>query len=142
MRMSDDGRKRLEAREGLRLKAYRDVVGVWTIGVGHTAAAGAPSPKEGMTITAAEADDIFKRDLVQYEDAVSEAVKVPLNQNQFDALVSLTFNIGVGAFKRSSVVKRLNAGDYDGAAKAFMLWSKPAQIIGRRASEMLQFKKG
>lgn len=140
--MSDHGRHLLEAREGVRLKAYRDVVGVWTIGVGHTAAAGAPAPKVGMTITAEEADAIFRRDLVQYEQAVSSAVSVPLSQGQYDALVSLTFNIGVGAFKKSTVLRRLNAGDYAGAAQAFMMWRKPPQIIGRRQGEMNQFLRG
>jgi len=140
--MSDAGRNLLEAREGVRLKAYKDVVGVWTIGVGHTAAAGNPTPKAGMTITASEADEIFKRDLVQYEDAVSSAVKVGIGQDQYDALVSLTFNIGIGAFKKSTVLRKLNAGDYAGAAQAFMMWRKPPQIIGRRTGEMKQFLKG
>jgi len=140
--MSDQGRHLLEGREGVRLKAYRDVVGVWTIGIGHTAAAGEPAPKAGMTITAEQADAIFERDLVQYEEAVSSAVKVAISQTQFDALVSLTFNIGIGAFKKSTVLRKLNAGDYAGAAQAFLLWRKPPQIIGRRTSEMKQFQRG
>jgi GH24 family phage-related lysozyme (muramidase) len=140
MRMSDEGRKRLTQREGVRLKAYRDSVGIWTIGIGHTAAAGPPSPAPGMTITAKECDEIFRRDLVQYEDAVNKAVKVPLAQHQFDACVSFCYNIGTGGFARSTVVKRINAGDMEGAAKAFMMWVTPPEITGRRQSEVAQFK--
>lgn len=140
MRMSDEGRKRLTAREGVRLKAYRDSVGVLTIGIGHTSAAGPPDVVPGLTITAKECDQIFRRDLVQYEDAVNRAVKVPLAQHQFDACVSFCYNIGTGGFTRSTVVKRINAGDMDGAAKAFMMWVTPPEITGRRQSEVAQFK--
>lgn len=139
MKMSADGRRRLAVREGVRLKAYKDTVGVWTIGVGHTSAAGPPTVTPGLTITKEECDEIFARDLVQYERAVARAVKVTLAQNQFDALVSLCFNIGTGGFAKSSVVKRLNAGDTAGAADAFLLWNKPKEIIGRRRTERKQF---
>lgn len=142
MRMSKAGRKTLTIREGVRLKAYRDSVGVWTIGVGHTSAAGPPKVVPGLTITAEECDEIFSRDLVQYEKAVESAIKVPITQTEFDALVSFCFNIGTGGFKRSTVAKRLNAGDRAGAAKAFLMWNKPKEIIGRRTGEMLQFISG
>jgi lysozyme len=139
MRMSDAGRKKLMDREGVRLMAYQDVVGVWTIGVGHTAAAGPPAPKAGMRISQADCDDIFSRDLIKYENAVKAAVRVPLNQGEFDALVSLCFNIGTGAFATSTVVRRLNAGDKVGAASAIMMWKIPAAIINRRKQEYRQF---
>jgi lysozyme len=139
LRMSADGRARLMQREGVRTRAYRDSVGVWTIGVGHTAAAGPPAPKPGMVITRAEVDALLTRDIVKYEEAVNDAVRVPLSQGQFDALVSFCFNIGIGGFKRSSVVKRLNRRDYKGAADAFMMWIKPPEIRGRRESERQQF---
>lgn len=142
MKMSAEGRRKLTIREGVRLKAYKDSVGVWTIGVGHTSAAGDPKVTPGLTITQAECDEIFARDLVQYERAVDKAVKVPLSQKQFDALVSLCFNIGTGGFARSSVVKRLNAGDTVGAADAFLLWNKPPEIMGRRRGERKQFLEG
>lgn len=142
MKTSAAGRKTLEAREGVRLKAYRDSVGVWTIGVGHTAAAGAPVPKAGLTITADECDAIFARDLVKYEKTVNDSVKVPITQTEFDALVSLCFNIGQGGFAKSTVVRRLNVGDRAGAAAAFMMWRKPKEIIGRRTGEMKQFLSG
>lgn len=139
MKMSADGRKRLIAREGKKLRAYKDSAGVWTIGVGHTTAAGAPTVIAGLTITDAECDQILARDLVQYEDAVNRAVTAKLNQNQFDALCSFCFNIGTGGFTRSTVVKCLNAGDAVGAADALLMWNKPPEIMGRRRSERAQF---
>jgi lysozyme len=138
-KVSDIGRAKLKAREGTKLVSYKDSVGVWTVGVGHTAACGAPIPGPGVRITAAEADACLKRDLAKFEGAVNRAVKVPLADHEFDALVSLCFNIGEGAFARSTVVKKLNAGDKPGAAKAIMLWNKPPEIIGRRKSEQVQF---
>jgi lysozyme len=139
MRMSADGRKRLMQREGVRLVAYKDTVGVWTVGVGHSAAAGPPIPKRGMVITMAECEAIFARDLRKYEDAVNANVRAPLTQGEFDALVSLCFNIGPGAFKTSSVVKKLNMNDRAGAARAILLWNKPPEIQGRRKTEYQQF---
>lgn len=139
LKMSEDGRGKLISREGRRLLAYLDSVGVWTIGVGHTAHAGPPVPKKGMTITAQECDEIFARDLVAYENAVATSVKVPLAQGEFDALVSLCFNIGQGAFRTSTIVRRLNSGDYEGAAEAIMMWKIPPEIIGRRKTEYRQF---
>lgn len=139
LKMSADGRGRLTSREGVRLTAYVDSVGVLTIGIGHTAHAGPPIPKKGMTITAQECDEIFARDLIAYENAVNNSVKVPLAQGEFDALVSLCFNIGQGAFRSSTIVKRLNVGDYEGAAAAIMMWKIPPEIIGRRTQEYRQF---
>lgn len=142
MRTSPAGRKALKGREGERLNAYQDSVGVWTIGVGHTSAAGLPKVTPTLKITRAEQDEILSRDLVMFEDAVNAAVKVALTQNQFDALVSLAFNIGIGAFRRSTVVRHLKAGDYEAAAEAFLLWNKPPEIMGRRRSERKQFLSG
>lgn len=140
MRMSDQGRAMLTRREGVRLKAYLDSVGVWTIGIGHTSMAGPPTVTKDLTITRDECDAIFRRDLAQYENAVNKAVNRPLAQNQFDACVSLCYNIGTGGFARSSAVRAINAGDMDGAAKAFMMWVKPPEITGRRKTEVTQFK--
>lgn len=137
MRMSLRGRQRLTDREGKRLKAYPDTVGVWTIGVGHTAAAGPPVPKAGMVITAQECDDILSRDLVHYEDLINKAVKVPLADHEFDALVSIVFN--VESFAKSTAIKLLNKGDRAGCAAHIMDWRKPPEIIGRRHTEQSQF---
>jgi lysozyme len=144
MRTSTTGRAKLAAREGVRLRAYRCSAGVLTIGVGHTSAAGAPAVTPGMVITKAECDAIFARDLVKYEAAVTRAVKVSLSASEFDSLVSLCYNIGPGAFARSAVVRRLNAGDRRGAADAFLAWNKGGGrvlpgLVTRRRSERVQF---
>ena len=139
MRMSADGRARLMRREGVETKAYRDTKGILTIGVGHTAAAGEPRPLPGMEITLEQAEHILMLDLRPVQDVINDIVTVPLTQGQFDALASLTFNIGLGGFKKSTIVRRLNAGDYRGAADAFMMWNKPPEIRGRRESERQQF---
>lgn len=142
-KVSPWGRALIAQREGNKLKAYRDSVGIWTIGVGHTAAAGDPKPHASMTITAAESDAILTRDLAQFEWAVEKAVTVPLEQHEFDALVSLCFNIGAGAFAKSSLVKKLNAGDRAGAANAFLTWSRAGKsktiLLPRRQAERKQF---
>jgi lysozyme len=144
MRVSAKGRKEIIAHEGKRLQAYLDGGGVWTIGVGHTAFRGPPKPVKGMVITDQECDDILANDLVHFENKVNEIVKVDLNQNQFDALVSLCFNIGEGAFAKSTLVRKLNAGDYAGAADQFMVWNKDngktvQGLTNRRAKEKALF---
>lgn len=139
MALTAIGRAALVAREALKTRAYRDSVGVWTIGVGHTSMAGLPKVTAGLTITEAEALEIFSRDLVKYEATVDQAVKVPLADHERDALVSICFNIGQGAFAKSTFVKRLNAGDRAGCAEAIMSWKKPAAIISRRTGERDQF---
>lgn len=139
---SPAGIKALADREGRRLTAYRDTKGVLTIGVGHTSSAGPPTVYEGLTISNMQCDEIFARDLAKYEFTVDEVIKRPITQDQFDALVSLCYNIGQSGFAGSTVVKRINSGDMYGAAEAFMLWNKPPEIIGRRNSERLQFLKG
>jgi lysozyme len=142
MKTSPAGRKALIQREGVRLKSYRDSVGVLTIGVGHTSMAGPPEVTPGLIISDAECDEIFARDLIKYETAVNDAIDDDvddLTPNQFDACVSLCYNIGPGAFAGSSVVRAINAGDLDAAAADFMKWDKPPEIIGRRRTEMHQF---
>lgn len=141
---SPAGRKKISDREGNILKAYYDGGGVLTIGVGHTSAAGAPKVIEGMKITAAESDEILSRDLKAVEKQVTDAVKVKLNQNQFDALVSLVFNIGPTAFGKSTLLKNLNAGNYQAAADQFLVWNKDNGkvvdgLVSRRKSERQQF---
>lgn len=139
MKMSDTGRALLIKREGFRTRAYRDSVGVWTIGVGHTSAAGAPQVTPGLSISKDEVSRILARDLQQFEYVVEMGVTVELTQGQFDALVSFCFNIGITGFRKSTVLRRLNAGNYCGAADALMMWCKPKEITMRRASERAQF---
>ncbi|WP_419952332.1 lysozyme [Methylobacterium sp.] len=140
MEMSPIGRAALLAREGERLTAYKDSVGVWTISVGITSASGLIKVTPGLTITKAQSDALFAKGVAQYAGPVSAAVKVPLADHQFDALVSLCFNIGAPSFAKSTVVRRLNAGDYAGAAEAILMWNKPAVIIPRRQAEYDQFR--
>ncbi|GAB5471887.1 MAG: hypothetical protein Kilf2KO_49170 [Rhodospirillales bacterium] len=117
--------------EGLRLQAYRDPAGVWTVGYGHTTAAGAPKVTPGMTVTEAEAEAVLRRDLATFEARVARLVSVALNDNEFAALVSLCFNIGATAFAGSTCLRRLNAGDRKGAAEALTRWTK-ATVAGRK----------
>ena len=120
--------------EGKRNKAYKDTKGLWTIGVGHLI-----RPGEEHLITATlsdeEVEELLRSDLKWCSEAVESAVKVPLQQAQFDALYSLCFNIGGTAFKNSTVVRRLNAGDMKGAADAILMWNKPAVLEKRRKRE-------
>ena len=133
MRTSVAGRAAIKRREGERLSAYKDSVGIWTIGVGHTTAAGPPTVTAGMKITAQQSDEILARDLADVENDVSASVKVPINQNQFDALASLHFNIGPGSFRSSTLLRKLNAKDYAGAADQFLVWNK-GTIDGKRVA--------
>ena len=114
MSLSQSGLNLIKSHEGLRTTAYQDPVGVWTIGYGHTGTA-----KPGQKITEAQAEQLLRQDVGWAQDAVRKNVKVPLTQGQFDALVSFTFNLGAGALGRSTLLKKLNAGDYAGAQAEF-----------------------
>ena len=126
--------------EGKRLNAYDDGVGVWTIGFGTTVYPNGIKVKKGDTCTEAQAKDYMAHDLKKFESAVNNAVKIPLNQNQFDALVSLAYNIGTDAFSKSTLVKKLNANDIRGAADQFDVWvnaggKRMQGLVNRRAKE-------
>lgn len=150
MQTSSKGRGAIARREGTVLTAYLDSAGIWTIGTGHTSAAGEPKVTKGMKITAMYADKILSNDLAAVEKSVKSAVKVPLNQNEFDALVSLCFNIGGTAFRKSTLVRKLNAGDRKGAADQFAVWNKVTVngkkvaikgLTARRQDERYQFSQ-
>ena len=147
MQTNAEGLSLIKIFEGLRLKAYKDPVGILTIGYGHTSAAGAPEVKLGMVITREEAEAMLRRDLVTYEKAVADAVKVTLTSNQNSACVSLCYNIGPGNFKKSSVLRFINQGRFDDAADAFLLWNRAggkilSGLVKRRAAEAALFIKG
>lgn len=134
----------IKSFEGLRLKAYKDPIGIWTIGYGHTSAAGPPKVVPGLTITADEAGDILAADLTDYEAAVTQAIKRFANENQFAAMVSLCYNIGPGNFRKSSVCRHFNDGQPAKAASAFLMWNKAGGkvlpgLTRRRAAEMALF---
>lgn len=140
------GRAFIQKWEGCRLDAYKDGAGVWTIGYGHTSMAGPPKVVPGLRITMAEADAILARDLGRYEAGVSKAVTRVPSQQQFDAMVSLCYNIGEGAFARSSVVRHFNSGDMDKAVASFALFRKSGGkvvqgLVNRRAAEAALFRK-
>lgn len=132
--------------EGLRLKAYDDGVGVWTIGFGTTKYPNGIRVKKGDTCTLGQAKAYMQNDLKSFEQTVNNTVKVPLNQNQFDALVSLAYNIGSTAFKNSTLVRQLNEGNYKAAANQFNVWvnaggKRMQGLVNRRAAERTLFLK-
>jgi len=139
MQTSSAGRAAIMQREGVRNKAYRDSRGIFTIGVGHVTPP--PNFTRWSTWTNAQVDAALSSDLRRFETAVNDSVKVPMTQNEFDACVSLAYNIGSDGFAGSSVVHHLNNGDRVGAAKAFLMWEKPAALAGRRQGERAQFLK-
>ena len=135
MKTSNRGIELLIKFEGFRGEAYRDVVGVVTIGFGFTSGV-----KMGDKMTLAEARDRLKREIVEYEQGVLAACTRKPNQNQFDAFVCFAFNVGVAGFRKSSVLKAHNRGDYQAAARAFGLWNKAGGkvftgLTRRRAAE-------
>lgn len=145
MKTSRNGVSAIRQREGCKLVAYLDDAGIWTIGVGHVMKPGDPH-----VITEAQADTFLTRDLWSAEIAVNTYVKVPLDQNEFDALVSLVFNIGAQEFLNSTALHKLNENDRAGAAEAFLLFNKVRDpktkklvidqgLVNRRATEKVQF---
>ncbi len=132
MKTSADGIDFITHEEGCRLAAYQDMVGVWTIGVGHTGR---------------DADALLQHDLRHFEESVNRATHVPqITQGQFDAMVSLAFNVGAAGFEASTLVKKFNSGDVRGAGCEFVRWSKAGghpsdALLARRAREMWMFCK-
>lgn len=140
--------------EGLRLNAYRDTAGVWTIGYGSTRYADGRAVKPGDKLASeAEAIALMKETLAPYEATVRKNVKVPLSQGRYNSLVSFSYNEGAGALPASTLLKKLNAGDYAGAADQFLVWNKITDphtgqkvvsptLSARRAKERALFLKG
>ncbi|NJO98632.1 MAG: lysozyme [Pleurocapsa sp. CRU_1_2] len=121
--------------EGCRIKAYRCPAGIWTIGYGHTGTA-----KPGMCISYDKAEELLKQDLQRFEKAVQTLVRVPLNQNQFDALVSFTYNVGAKAFGDSTLLSLLNQKKYLACAEQLLRWTKAGKVtlkglVDRRTEE-------
>ena len=140
MHTSQKGLDLIKSFEGLRLSAYKDVVGVVTIGYGTTSGV-----KMGDTITKERAEELLREDVRRFEGYVGRLVKVPLTQGQYDALVSFAYNLGPGALERSTLLDQLNRGDYDGAAEQFGRWVKAggrtlAGLVRRRKAERALFE--
>ena len=120
MRINQAGFELIKRFEGEWLTSYLCPAGVWTIGFGHTGS----DVRPGMSITHAQAEEMLERDISRFEDGVARAVTVPISGNQFSALVSFAFNVGLGAIRRSTLLRKLNSGDSAGAAHEFLRWDK------------------
>jgi len=141
MNLSREGAMELIGHEGIVLTRYRDSVNVWTIGVGHTRAAGPPDPETFLKeLTLPQAFGLFEADVRRYVTSVNDVLKVKVTQTQFDALVSFHYN--TGAIGRATLVRRLNAGDIEEATAGFMAWNKPPEVTKRRAKERDLFATG
>jgi lysozyme len=145
VKTSQDGINLIKFFEGLRTKAYLDSVGIPTIGYGHT-----KGVKLGMMITETKAEELLKKDLEYFENKVLDLVKVNLLQNQFDALVSFTFNLGEGSLKKSTLLKKLNSTvffrkeELESIANEFLKWNKAGGkvltgLTKRRIAEKMMF---
>ncbi len=139
---SDQGLALTKEFEGLQLKAYQDQGGVWTIGYGHTG----PNVHGGLVLTSDQADQLLESDVAASVTAVNRAVTVELEQYQFDALVDFVFNLGATSLLTSTLLKRVNAGDFNNAAPQFLLWDHcKGQVIPgllrRRQAEMSMFQQ-
>ncbi|QEE11960.1 lysozyme [Bartonella krasnovii] len=146
-KISREGLELIKQWEGLRLEAYRDLACIWTIGYGHTNNAGTPLVKKGMRITKEEAEKILCEDLKQFEKTVEESVTVSLTDNQFAALVSFCYNVGTKAFCKSTLLKKLNQGDYEAVPGELQKWNKVGGkpfigLVNRRAAEAGLWVKG
>jgi lysozyme len=137
MKINDKGLALIKRSEGLRLDSYRDAVGIATVGFGHTG----PDVRIPMTITPGEAERLLHQDLARFENGVTNCLAgCPTNSDQFSAMVSLSYNIGLGNFATSTVLKRHKLGQYAGAANAFLLWNKAGSrvlpgLVKRREEE-------
>ena len=126
--------------EGLQLHAYPDVIDVWTIGYGHTG----PDVHPGLIITEAQAETLLAQDLTRFELGVTNLVRAPLNDNQFAALVSFSYNLGLGNLQSSTLLRLLNQGEYAAAATQFPRWDRAgghevAGLLTRRRAEQALF---
>lgn len=143
MQISPNGISKLKSEEGEKLTGYKDSRGIPTLGVGHTGTVDGKPVAVGMVITKEKSTELLLNDLKWVEKSIADNVKVPLYQNQYDALCSLIFNIGASAFAGSTVLKKLNVKDYSGAADAFLMWKKAGKdlniLLPRRQRERVLF---
>jgi len=141
MNLGYKGTDLLKFYEGCKLVAYQDSVGVWTIGYGHT-----KGVYEGMTITQEQAEQMLLDELKEYESYIDDLVTVPLNQNQFDALVVWVYNLGPTNFRKSTLLKELNNGNYQAVPIEIKRWNKAGGqvlegLIKRRKAEANLFSE-
>ncbi len=146
MKITEEGLALIREAEGFRGTAYGDATGIWTIGFGHTAMAGAPVVTTGLQITRDEAEKILARDVEQFSRGVTRELVQPVNDDQFSALVSFAYNVGLENFRKSSVLKAVNTQDFDAVPRRLQLWVKAGGkvlpgLINRRAAEATLFMK-
>ena len=145
MKVSDKCINMIKHHEGFVRKPYQDPIGLWTVGVGHLIGDGKKLPKEwNKEFTDEEVDNILCEDLERFEIGIQRLTKVSLTQSQFDALVSFSFNVGLGNFQSSTLRSKLNRGDYEGASNEFPKWRKAGGkilpgLVKRRADERALF---
>ena len=140
MKISLEGLSLIKIFEGCKLEAYKCSAGVWTIGYGHTTGV-----KEGDVCTQEEAEKLLRGDIFKFEEYVQDSVKVDLDQSQFDALVAWTFNLGPGNLRSSTMLKKLNNGEYESVPFEMRRWNKAGGktldgLIRRRQAESLLFE--
>ena len=143
MNVSENGIRLVKHFEGCELKAYKCPAGILTIGYGHTGAGVSP----GLVIDQARADMLLQSDLAEFAEGVSKLVRVNITQGQFDALISFSYNCGLNNLRTSTLLRKLNAGDYAGAADEFLRWNRAGkQVLGgltrRRKAERELFLTG
>ncbi|WP_455475499.1 lysozyme [Bartonella sp. B17] len=146
-KISKEGLALIKQWEGLRLQSYQDATGLWTIGYGHTSNSGKPFVHKNMNITEKVAEDILFQDLKQFEKAIEQAVVVPLTNEQFVALVSFCYNVGTIAFCNSTLLRKLNKGDYEAVPFELQRWTQAGGkrlqgLVNRRAAEAGLWAKG
>ncbi|WP_019219873.1 lysozyme [Bartonella florencae] len=146
-RISKEGFALIKKWEELHLSAYKNPNGEWVIGYGHTNAYGVPEIHKDMKITETEAEKILHQDLKQFEHVVEKTVNVPLNNEQFAALVSFCYNIGTEAFRNSTLLKKLNKGNYEVVPTELLKWTRVGGkrlqgLVNRRAAEVGLWAQG
>jgi lysozyme len=140
MKMTGEGLALIKRFEGFGAKAYRDAVGVWTIGYGHTSMAGEPKVAPGMVVSEEEATAILTRDVDLFARGVADVVTAQISDAQFSALVSFAYNVGLGNFRSSSVLRAVNARDFNAVPRRLQMWNKAGGrvlpgLVKRRAAE-------
>ena len=141
MRVSDKAIKMIRHHEGVRVTPYQDAIGLWTVGVGHLIGDGKTLPDEwNRTLTMGEVDEILRKDLARFEAGVERLCPTGLTQSRFDALVSISFNFGLGNLQRSSIRMKHNRGEFEDAADSFLLYNKAGGkifkgLVNRRNDE-------
>jgi len=147
MKASKECLKMLAHHEGVRQKPYKCPAGLWTVGVGHLIGDGKTLPDSwNKTFTLDEVYDILAKDVVRFERGVNKYITVPLRQNEFDAIISFSFNLGLGVLQRSTLRQALNRGDKEGAIASLLKYNKAGGKVlkgldNRRKDEAALFRK-